>query len=80
VTAILDGTLRTVDFIEDPIFGLLMPKSAPNVPSDILHPRSTWSDTNAYDAQAKILAGLFRKNDEKYSLSDEVRIAGPKKS
>ncbi|MCH2148063.1 MAG: phosphoenolpyruvate carboxykinase (ATP), partial [Phycisphaerales bacterium] len=80
VTAILDGTLRNVDFIEDPIFGLSMPKSAPNVPSDILHPRSTWSDTEAYDAQAHLLAGLFRENDAKYTLADEVRAAGPKNS
>ena len=78
VTAILDGTLRSVEYIEDPIFGLSMPKSAPNVPSDILHPRSTWADTDAYDVQARRLAGLFRENDATYELSDEVRAAGPK--
>ena len=78
VTAILDGTLRNVDFIEDPIFGLWMPKSAPNVPSDVLHPRSTWEDVDAYDAQARRLAGLFRDNDGTYDLSDEVRAAGPR--
>ena len=78
VTAILNGTLRNVDFIDDPIFGLWMPKSAPNVPSDILHPRSTWSDVEAYDVQARKLAGLFRDNDNKYSLAEEVRAAGPR--
>ena len=77
VTAILDGTLRSVDYIEDPIFGLSMPKSAPSVPSDVLHPRTTWDDKDAYDAQARTLAGLFRENDGKYDLTDEVRQAGP---
>ena len=76
VTAILDGTLRSVEYIEDPIFGLSMPKSAPNVPSDILHPRSTpEADTDAYDAAT--LGLTFRENDVTYELSDEVRAAGP---
>jgi len=66
-----------VDYIEDPIFGLSMPKSAPNVPSDVLHPRTTWDDKDAYDVQARHLADLFRKNDAKYELTDEVRQAGP---
>ena len=78
VTAILDGTLRNAEFIEDPIFGLWMPKAAPNVPSDILHPRATWDDPEAYDAQARKLAGLFRDNDGTYDLTDEVRAAGPR--
>ena len=54
-----------------------MPKAAPNVPSDVLHPRTTWADKDAYDAQARTLAGLFRENDGKYDLTDEVRQAGP---
>ena len=54
-----------------------MPKSAPNVPSDILHPRSTWADTDAYDVQAT-LGRTLPRNDATYELSDEVRAAGPR--
>ncbi len=78
VTAILDGSLATVEFQEHPILGLRMPKSAPNVPSEVLNPRDTWADTSAYDSKAKHLATLFRDNDAKFEITDAVRAAGPK--
>ena len=69
--------LAIVDYTTEPNFGLSIPTSAPNVPSNVLNPRETWSDQSAYDTQAKKLAGLFRENDTKYDLTDEVRSAGP---
>ncbi|MFN0060037.1 MAG: phosphoenolpyruvate carboxykinase (ATP) [Planctomycetota bacterium] len=78
VTAILDGSLRNVKYEEHPVFGLQMPASAPNVPSDVLNPRNTWKDKSAYDQKAKDLAALFRKNDSKYTISPAVRAAGPR--
>ena len=77
VSAILDGTLRTAKFEPDDIFGLHLPDSVPGVPSDVLHPRNTWADAAAYDAKAKELAGLFRGNDARYEITDNVRAAGP---
>jgi len=52
----------------------------PNVPVNILHPRYTWADRNAYDKMAKNLAGQFIKNFEKYAegLSEEIFAAAPK--
>ena len=46
----------------------------------MLDPRKTWSDGAAYDAQAKKLAGLFRKNFEQFAaaVSSAVREAGPR--
>ncbi len=78
VTAILNGSLASVDYEQHPIFGLHMPKTAPNVPGEVLNPRHTWKDANAYDEKARALANLFRENDRKYEVSDEVRAAGPK--
>ena len=78
VTAILDGSLADVEYEEHPTFGLHMPKTAPNVPSDVLNPRNTWQDKSAYDAKAADLAQRFRANDQKYDIPDEVRNAGPK--
>ena len=50
----------------------------PNVPTEILEPRGTWSDATAYDAQAKKLAEMFRKNFEKFGGADAaVKAAGP---
>ena len=76
-TAILDGSLRDVEFTEHPILGLRMPAKAPKVPAEVLNPRDTWRDKDAYDAKAQQLATLFRENDAKYQIADEVRAAGP---
>jgi len=48
------------------------------VPGEVLDPRRTWSDGEAYDAMARKLAKLFRENDAKYDVADEVRAAGPR--
>jgi len=80
VDAIHAGTLATVKTEEDPVFGLQVPTSCPDVPSEILLPRNTWSDKAAYDDKAKKVAALFRENFKKYEsqASAEVRGAGPK--
>ena len=78
VTAILDGTLRKASYQDDPVFGLSVPDQVAGVPGEVLLPRNTWADTDAYDAKAKQLAGLFRENDAKYDITDAVRAAGPK--
>jgi phosphoenolpyruvate carboxykinase (ATP) len=80
ITASLTGQLDAVTFEKLPIFDLSMPTSCPNVPSEILNPRETWSDKNAYDATAKSLAEKFVKNFEKFAAETDASIlaAAPK--
>ena len=80
VDAIHSGALANAHTIEDPIFGLQVPTTCPDVPSEVLVPRNTWTDKAAYDTQAKKVATLFRDNFKKYEAqaSAEVRGAGPK--
>ena len=80
VSAALNGTLKDVEFVHDDRFNVEIPTSCPNVPSDILSPRNTWADKDAYDAQAKKLSGMFVKNfAEKYpDMPEEIVDAGPK--
>ncbi|HEY1810723.1 MAG TPA: phosphoenolpyruvate carboxykinase (ATP) [Kofleriaceae bacterium] len=80
VDAIHSGALANVATAEDPIFGLQTPTSCPEVPAELLTPKSTWADKAAYDAQAKKLAKLFAENFKKYEAhaSAEVRASGPK--
>ncbi|MBI5815926.1 MAG: phosphoenolpyruvate carboxykinase (ATP) [Nitrospinae bacterium] len=78
--AALEGKLDNVEYEADPVFGVLVPKSVPGVPSEVLVPKNTWSDKGAYDAKAKELATLFRNNFKKYEseASDGVKAAAPK--
>ena len=80
--AALDGSLADVEYEEDPVFGLKVPTSCAGVPTEVLRPRDTWSDGQAYDAKALDLARRFHANFEQFadSSSDEIKSAGPKKS
>ncbi len=80
LSAALDGALNNVVYEEDPVFGLNIPKECKGVPSDILNPRNTWSDKNAYDQKAAELAGRFKANFKEYEshVTPEVNAAGPK--
>jgi len=80
ITAALEGKLKEVKFEAHPIFGMEMPLSCPNVPSEILNPRNTWENKMDYDAKAKDLAKQFIKNFEKYAsgVNQETLDAAPK--
>ena len=80
ITAALEGDLDNVEYEAHPVFGMMMPKECPGVPSDVLNPRNTWTDPEAYDAKAKQLAKEFIKNFEKYAsgVSEEILSAAPK--
>jgi phosphoenolpyruvate carboxykinase (ATP) len=80
ITAVLNNEMDKVEYEIHPVFGVAMPKSCPHVPAEILSPRNTWADKNAYDEKTKYLGGLFIKNFEKFSagVSDEILAAAPK--
>jgi phosphoenolpyruvate carboxykinase (ATP) len=78
--AALTGVLDGVAYRKDPIFGFEVPLEVPGVPAELLDPRGTWADKEAYDLQARRLAGLFQENFQKYAdgVPEAVRQAGPK--
>ena len=80
IDAIHSGELAQAETVEDPIFGVAVPKSCPGVPDEVLIPRGTWKDAAKYDEMAKKLASLFKKNFEKYEdqASEAIRGAGPR--
>src|SRR4030095_5972283 len=79
IDAIHGGTLTKAKSQRDPTFGFDVITECPNVPSDILIPRSAWADNAAYDATARKLAGLFKDNFKTYEAgaSAEIKAAGP---
>ncbi|MGH9602517.1 MAG: phosphoenolpyruvate carboxykinase (ATP), partial [Terriglobales bacterium] len=80
VRAAIDGRLDQVEFTTEPAFGLSIPTSCPDVPSELLAPRNSWADKAAYDQKAAHLAERFARNFEKFDAPESVRAAGPVKT
>ena len=80
VRAALSGALDEVETVTDPVFGVEVPTSCPDVPAEVLQPRSTWADGDAYDRQANSLARMFVENFGPYAdgVPESVRSAGPR--
>ena len=79
VSAALTGALDDVPLRTDPNFGLYVPEHCHDVPDDVLNPRQTWTDKEAYDQQARKLIGLFEENFAQFAgqVSSEVANSGP---
>ena len=80
ITAALNGSLEKVAYTTDPFFGLQMPLSCPNVPSEILNPRNTWLDKQKYDSKANALSIAFIDNFRQHEdlANSEMLAALPK--
>ncbi len=78
VHAALDGRLAEVAASPDPNFGLAVPESCPDVPSEVLNPRNTWPDKQAYDQAAREVAKRFETNFRQFEreVDEEIRAAG----
>ncbi len=72
IRAILNGTLKKVNFRRDDIFRLSIPESCPDVPSKILDPSSGWTDKNEYKAKAGDLALSFEKVYNEFIKNEQV--------
>lgn len=79
VTAALTGALDIVQYRHDDLFNVDIPTEVPEVPSEILDPKNTWHDKDAYDLSAKKLAQMFIENFAKFdSVAPEIVKAAPK--
>lgn len=79
VTAALTRELEGVRYRHDDVFNVDVPTECPGVPSEVLNPRNTWSEKEAYDSSAKKLAQMFVENFRKFgSVSREIVDAGPR--
>ncbi|MCR8726509.1 phosphoenolpyruvate carboxykinase [Frigidibacter sp. ROC022] len=75
LAAALDGSLAEGDFRKDPNFGFEVPTSLKGVPDELLDPRGTWADPEAYDRQAAKLVDMFASNFAQYEahIDDDIR-------
>ena len=79
VRAALNGSLADVPTLTDRNFGFEVPTSCPDVPAEILQPRATWPEPDAYDRQARQLAQMFRENFRQFEdrAGKAILAAGP---
>lgn len=80
ISAALGGVLSEADFSIHNIFGFRFPNSCPRVPKEILDPRATWKDKQAYEQTARKVAEQFVGNFAKYAdfATPDMLLGAPK--
>jgi len=63
------------------VFGVAQPRKCPGVPTEVLSPRATWNDDEAYYKMAFKLSNAFRKNFDQFEsfANEEIRRGGPQR-
>lgn len=84
ISAALEGHLGKYtyeDYHIHSVFGVAQPRSCPGVPTEVLSPRTTWNDDDAYYKMAFKLSNSFRENFKKFedNASEEIRRGGPQR-
>ncbi len=79
VSAALAGELDGASCSPHAVFRVEVPDHVPEVPDEVLDPRATWDDGEAYDAKARHLAELFQRNFENFGdVAATIAKAGPR--
>lgn len=79
IDAIHQGSFDDVAFQKEENFGLEIPLTCPNVPSEILIPENTWEDKEKFKTIKSKLVNLFIDNFKQFEgkVSPEIAEAGP---
>jgi len=67
INAVLDHKLDDVSLWQDDYFRLFIPEHCPGVPTEILNPKKTWEDPDAYHRSAQSLITRFEENFSQYT-------------
>ena len=84
INAALNGDLGLYNYNDyhiHSVFGVAQPRTCPGVPTEVLSPRATWNDDDAYYKMAFKLSNAFRENFKKFEsyASEEIRRGGPQR-
>jgi phosphoenolpyruvate carboxykinase (ATP) len=79
IHAALEGKLDKVEYKKQEFFGLPIPTSCPDVPDELLDPKNTWTDKDAFDRKARELAKKFNDNFKQFEdkANEEILAAAP---
>lgn len=62
INAAINGLLNNVEYELFPVFDLMIPKSCPDIPDELLNPAKNWKNLTDYWAKANYLLKLFKEN------------------
>ena len=84
INAVLNGDLGLYNYDDyhiHSVFGVAQPRTCPGVPKQVLSPRQTWNDDEAYYTMAFKLTNAFRENFKKFEMhcTEEIRRGGPQR-
>ena len=84
ISAALSGELGLYSYDKyhiHSVFGVAQPRECPGVPTDVLSPRTTWNNDDAYYKMAFKLTNAFRENFKKFEsyANEEIRRGGPQR-
>lgn len=84
INAVLNGDLGLYDYDHyhiHSVFGVAQPRTCPGVPTEVLSPRTTWNNDEAYYKMAFKLSNAFRENFKKFEsvANEEIRRGGPQR-
>ena len=82
ITAAMNGSLEAANkgnYHIHSIFGVQQPRVCPNVPTEVLSPRSTWNNDEGYYKTAHKLASSFKENFKKFEeyANEEIMAGAP---
>lgn len=79
ISAAINGELEGVPMRCDPYFAVMVPEYCPGIPSEILDPRTTWKDGEAFDRQARLVVSRFEENFAQFmdQVPSQVAAASP---
>ena len=80
INAVLNNSFGPIDhenYHIHSVFGVAQPRTCPGVPDDVLSPRQTWGDDEAYYETAHKLAASFKENFKKFeAFANDELLAG----
>ena len=84
INAVLNGDLGLYNYDDyhiHSVFGVAQPRTCPGVPTEVLSPRATWKNDDAYYKTAFKLSNAFRENFKKFEeiANEEIRRGGPQR-
>ena len=84
INAVLNGDLGAYtyeDYHIHSVFGVAQPRTCPGVPTEVLSPRSTWSNKEAYYKAAFKLSNAFKANFKQFEefANEDIRRGGPQR-